>query len=707
MKQRGKIFTGVFILLMAMLLAVPVNAEELEESEADINEETADEEITDDLQEEYTDTESPQTEDLEEGIEVEDFEDPEGYEDEDIWDDDDAGIMPFAAVSELAESTGFRQDAVSGDWIYYSDGEAVSGKDIVQGTVNGIDGWWYIVDGKVTYTTTVAQNKYGWWYVDNGKVNFGYTGFAKNSNGWWYIKDGKVIFSTNSVIQDAGKKIDGTSGWWYVIGGKVQTDFTGLGNYCNDYGWWYIKNGKVDFSVNTVALNNYGWWYVTEGKVQFGYTGVADYSNDYGWWYIKNGKVDFSANTVAQNKYGWWYVLGGKVQFGFTGLGNYCNDYGWWYIQKGKVDFSVNTVAQNNYGWWYVADGKVQFGYSGVSNYSNEYGWWYIKNGKVDFSFTGVASNKHGSWYVKNGKVDFSYNGFVTSGSSTYQIKDGKVVSSSSAYQGYSLTQSQLNQVNSNKGLWISDRTFTKDEIFSLVEKFMSSDQYATGYSYKMVSENCIYDLNPGNRWDCSAMTNYFLSRYICYYASKYYEASVANPSASAAKLQQTALDAVPPASTSSFYDEITSDSLRYYLPETGSSTLQGHKGAVAVAATYTLAQMQSWGNPVYTSNTYTQISADNPGNLQPGDILFFGAAPGTNGSTYGTVTHTAIYIGEYYGKGNGYYMLENTTASSRRASDKSGSGTNGGVQISYFETGIGTNSNVMWHAARVINVSN
>ena len=66
--------------------------------------------------------------------------------------------------------------------------------DIIKGTVKGTAGWWYVVGGKVTFTTTVAKNKNGWWYVKNGKVDFDYDGIAENKNGVWYIDDGKVDF---------------------------------------------------------------------------------------------------------------------------------------------------------------------------------------------------------------------------------------------------------------------------------------------------------------------------------------------------------------------------------------------------------------------------------------------------------------------------------------------------------------------------------
>ncbi len=325
--------------------------------------------------------------------------------------------VPAAAVEDSADTTADTATAQS-----------------VDGFRQGADGWYYYQDDRIDTDRNdiiegTVNGEDGWWYVVDGKVQTAFTGLGNycNEYGWWYIQNGKVDFSVNTVAQN-------NYGWWYVTDGKVQFGYTGVANYANPYGWWYIKDGKVDFSANTVAQNNYGWWYVTSGKVQFNFTGLGNYPNDYGWWYIQNGKVDFSANTVAQNNYGWWYVTGGKVQFGYTGVANYANSYGWWYIKGGKVDFSANTVAQNNYGWWYVTGGKVQFGYTGIANYENPYGWWYVKDGKVDFSYTGISSNNYGSWYVQGGKVDFSYNGTYDVGKATYTIVNGKVTKQTGGY---------------------------------------------------------------------------------------------------------------------------------------------------------------------------------------------------------------------------------------------------------------------------------
>ncbi|MCC8150523.1 MAG: Ig-like domain-containing protein, partial [Lachnospiraceae bacterium] len=178
----------------------------------------------------------------------------------------------------------------SSGWYYYKDGAVDTNRtDVMQCTVNGVYAWWYIKNGQVTFTETVAKNSNGWWYIKNGKVDFSYNGFAKNSNGWWYLENGKVTFQKNSVIQDKTGALGSKGTWWYVVGSKVQQNFTGLADYSNENGWWYIQIGKVDLTKNTVAKNKKGWWYVKGGKVQFGYTGIAKNSN--GWWYIKNGKV--------------------------------------------------------------------------------------------------------------------------------------------------------------------------------------------------------------------------------------------------------------------------------------------------------------------------------------------------------------------------------------------------------------------------------
>ncbi|MCD8212290.1 MAG: SH3 domain-containing protein [Oscillospiraceae bacterium] len=300
--------------------------------------------------------------------------------------------MSFSTLTAVTDDGTINPNLTSGDvvnmeyngedgWWYVVDGEVRTDYTGVASHANAY-GWWYIRNGKVDFSYTgLAKNYYGWWYVDGGKVIFAedsvvqgtvngsdgwyevvggqvqldHTGVSNvcNDSGWWYVKNGKVDFSKNSVEQN-------NYGWWYVNGGKVNFAYTGVGDYSNNYGWWYIKDGKVDFSETSVEQNRYGWWRVVDGK------------------------VDFSCNSVEQNQWGWWYLLGGEVQFGYTGVADYANAYGWWYINEGKVDFSVTSVEQNKNGWWYVENGKVIFSYTGWA--SNRYGSWYCVNGKVDFS---------------------------------------------------------------------------------------------------------------------------------------------------------------------------------------------------------------------------------------------------------------------------------------------------------------------------------
>ena len=246
-------------------------------------------------------------------------------------------------------------------WVYYSGGKAITvGEDIVQGTING---------------------EHGWWYIKDGKVEFDYTGFAKNVNGWWYVENGKVTFAKNDVILGIVNK---ESGWWNVKGSKVLFNESVEPNI---NGWWYVKDGKVDFGYTGFAKNANGWWYIENGRVTFKKNDVifGTVNGETGWWNVKNSQVIFN-DTVEQNQNGWWYIDNGKVDFSFSGLG--ANSNGTWSIVNGKVDFSQNGWKKIEGKTYYLQDGKratgviklgeeyYYLGESGVlaSNYSGKYG---------------------------------------------------------------------------------------------------------------------------------------------------------------------------------------------------------------------------------------------------------------------------------------------------------------------------------------------
>jgi len=127
-------------------------------------------------------------------------------------------------------------------WAYVlTDGTLPTGKDIVEGTIDGVHGWYYIEDGVFKKKTSIEQNVHGWWRIVNGKVDFSYNGIAQNQYGWWKCTNGKVTFRETGVYQNE-------HGWWYCYNSRVRFDYNGLAS--NQYGNWVIENGKVTFQYN-------------------------------------------------------------------------------------------------------------------------------------------------------------------------------------------------------------------------------------------------------------------------------------------------------------------------------------------------------------------------------------------------------------------------------------------------------------------------
>ena len=203
-------------------------------------------------------------------------------------------------------SDGLANEAAEGDhWYYYKDGKIATDVTTVAHNVNG---WWYVKNGEVDFKYNgFAENEYGEWYVRGGKVNFDVNsiieGTVKGQKAWWHVVNNKVTYDT-TVAQNQ-------NGWWRVESGKVNFNYTGVAQ--NENGWWRVENGKVNFNYTGVAQNENGWWRVENGKVNFGFNGLAQ--NENGWWYIRGGKVDFGYNgRVSWNGHR-YTVRGGKVIF--------------------------------------------------------------------------------------------------------------------------------------------------------------------------------------------------------------------------------------------------------------------------------------------------------------------------------------------------------------------------------------------------------
>lgn len=176
----------------------------------------------------------------------------------------------------------------NGNWYAYLGDTFLS--DYI-GFITNAAGTWRVEYGKVIFGITsvlngIAKGIDGWWYVENGKINYNFTGIRANQAGSWRIEKGKVNFGCNEVVWDGAE-------------------------------WRYCRNGKVDYNYSGVAPNAAGWWRMENGKVNFGYHGLAP--NDAGWWYLKNGKVDFGFTGLCTNFAGTWYVRDGKVRFDRSG----------------------------------------------------------------------------------------------------------------------------------------------------------------------------------------------------------------------------------------------------------------------------------------------------------------------------------------------------------------------------------------------------
>ncbi|MCF0229448.1 MAG: C40 family peptidase, partial [Parasporobacterium sp.] len=208
--------------------------------------------------------------------------------------------------------TGFGSNS-NGDWYCVNGKVKFSAEGLFKGTLRGEKAWYYVHDGKVTYTDTVAKNSYGWWFVRNGKVDKGYTGFGSNKNGDWYCQNGKVSFGTSDVIKGSVK---GKTAWWYVKKGKVT--YTDTIAYVNG-SWWMIKNGRITEKVPQSMTGIYAagdkWGYFSNGKLKECTAVIkGTVKGKTGWWYVENGYVNFSKNGYFYSGIRTYSIVNGKAE---------------------------------------------------------------------------------------------------------------------------------------------------------------------------------------------------------------------------------------------------------------------------------------------------------------------------------------------------------------------------------------------------------
>ena len=276
---------------------------------------------------------------------------------------------------------------------------------LVQTTVNGINGWWYMVNGKVSYINTLAQYGNDWWCVHNGMIDFKYTGFEEYDGYYWYCENGHLNFYAEGLKFGI---VNGIAGWWYVKDGAV--NFTDTLVQCGD-DWWFVHNGMIDFGYTGFAEYDGYYWYCENGHLNFYAEGLifGTVNGTEGWWYVKNGAVDFT-DTLAQLGTDWWCVHNGMVDHGYTGFEEYDGYY--WYCENGYLNFYAEGLVfgtvNGSEGWWYVKNGAVNF-IDTLVQYGDD--WWCVRNGMVDFGYTGLVEYEGASWYCVNGRIKLDYAG--------------------------------------------------------------------------------------------------------------------------------------------------------------------------------------------------------------------------------------------------------------------------------------------------------
>ncbi len=106
----------------------------------------------------------------------------------------DGGLIYLSGGRVDPSYTGFAYDEEDEDWWYLEDGRAGDETGgMIEGTVNGTDGTWYVTAGLVNLGFSGIADAYGGpWFVINGLVQTGFSGTMTDNGVSYYVTDGKV-----------------------------------------------------------------------------------------------------------------------------------------------------------------------------------------------------------------------------------------------------------------------------------------------------------------------------------------------------------------------------------------------------------------------------------------------------------------------------------------------------------------------------------
>ena len=200
-----------------------------------------------------------------------------------------AGVFRYAEDGLVSETfCGFAEE--NGVWWYVDHGLVdFDRNDVVEGTVDGQTGLWYVSGGSVLsdYSGVTAYTDSGMLYaVDHGRVDPDFTGFSRSARGWWYVEKGLVDREKTGLIPGT---LNGEVALWYVADGQVQLSFSGLAEI-EPGERWYVRYGRAEPALTGVVRIGDDAWYCREGKVVP--VGRMAFSDESGDWIVTDGRAE-------------------------------------------------------------------------------------------------------------------------------------------------------------------------------------------------------------------------------------------------------------------------------------------------------------------------------------------------------------------------------------------------------------------------------
>ena len=353
-------------------------------------------------------------------------------------------IVSFAAISSLADSTGWQGNYDEG-WRYYT-----SENEYVKEDWKKIDGNWYFFQD----SGLAVIDK--WAYVDGKLYHFDSKGVME-SNKWISCGEHKVYGDD----EDYHKEYDNLLDWRYVgADGAAYTGWKKIGGK-----WYFFDDGRYDYgneSAKKYALMWYGFFSDTDGSM-YSFDSKGQMRSD--CWYQGVYKDWFYFGSDGR-AYDGWHKINGNWYF-FTS-----DEWSSHFMWRGVYD------NQGNGGDIYVLDdnGIMQTGWYGVKIYydDEETGepvwtgtcrWYYAKSNGLCcqcewlnykgkwyyFDNWGVMVSRVTGYYIDGKTYDFDSEGICTNYSNP-QIVSGwhKIEAYTADYSSFSYNDFQWVYVGSD-----------------------------------------------------------------------------------------------------------------------------------------------------------------------------------------------------------------------------------------------------------------